>query len=96
MAVNNSDIRIIFQSTGSFIGRSVKSIRPTVLYYLTRAPRTTSSQVIQDESGAKSGNYLAEFVCVMSSFVFHFIFLAPVQGKQVFQVAVLRETVNKF
>ena len=50
-----------------------------------RAPRATSSQVIEDESGAKSGNYLAEFVCVVSSFVFNSIFLAPVGGKQVFQ-----------
>ena len=32
MAVSNSDIEIIFQNTGSFIGRFVKSIRPTVLY----------------------------------------------------------------
>ena len=30
MVVNNSDIEIIFQNTGSFIGRFVKSIRPTV------------------------------------------------------------------
>ena len=51
-----------------------------------RGPRrAASSQVIQDQSGAKSGNYLAEFVCVVSSFVFNFIFLAPVRGKQVFQ-----------
>ena len=51
-------------------------------YYLIRA---ASSQVIQDESGAKSGNYLAELVCVVSSFVFNFVFLAPVRDKQVFQ-----------
>ena len=54
-------------------------------FYLTQARRAASSQVIQDQSGAKSGNYLAEFVCVVSSFVFNFIFLAPVRGKQVFQ-----------
>ena len=52
--------------------------------YLTRAPRAVSSQVIQDESRAKSGNCLAEFGCVVSSFVFNFIFLAPVRGKHFF------------
>ena len=51
--------------------------------YLTRAPLAASSQVRQDESGAKSGNCLAEFRCVASSFVFNFIFLAPVRGKHV-------------
>ena len=51
-----------------------------------RGPRrAASSQVIQDQSGAKPGNYLAEFVCVVSSFVFNFIYLAPARGKQVFQ-----------
>ena len=54
-------------------------------FYLTWAPLAASSQVIQDESRAKSGNYLAEFVCVVSSFIFSFIFLAPVRGKQGFQ-----------
>ena len=31
MVVNNSDIEIIFQNNGGFVGRFVKSIRPTVL-----------------------------------------------------------------
>ena len=35
MAVSNSDIEIIFQNTGSFIGIFVKSIRPAVLYLLS-------------------------------------------------------------
>ena len=46
--------------------------------YLTRA---ASSQVMQDECGAKSVNCLAEFVCVVSS---SFILLTPVRGKHVF------------
>ena len=32
MAVNSSDIEIIFQNIGSFIDRFVKTIRPTILY----------------------------------------------------------------
>ena len=36
----------------------------TKAYYLTQP---MSSQVIQDQSRAKSGNCLAEFVCVMLS-----------------------------
>ena len=51
---------------------------------LDQAPKGRASQAIQDQSGAKSGNYLAEFVCVVSSFVFNFIFLAPVRGKASF------------
>ena len=35
--------------------------------YLTRAPKAPSSQGMQDESGAKSGNWLAEFVYVVST-----------------------------
>ena len=35
MVVSNSDIEIIFQNTGSFIGIFVKSIRSVVLYYLS-------------------------------------------------------------
>ena len=45
-----------------------------------RAPPAASSQAIQDEFGAKSGNCLV--VCVVSSFVFNF--LAPVRGKHAF------------
>ena len=36
-------------------------------YYLMRAPWAASSQAMQDESGAKSGNWLAEFVHVVST-----------------------------
>ena len=36
-------------------------------YYLTRAPRSASSQGMQDESGAKSGKWLAEFAHVVST-----------------------------
>ena len=49
---------------------------------MTRAPRATSSQGMQNESGAKSGNWLAEFVHV--DFVFNIIFLEPVRDKQTF------------
>ena len=35
MVVSNSDIKIIFQNTGSFIGIFIKSIRPAVLYWLS-------------------------------------------------------------
>ena len=70
----------------TFLSYSVKvcNIDDTALlcYYLTRAPHAASSQVIQDECGAKSGNCLAEFVCVVVNFVFNFF--APVRGKQVF------------
>ena len=34
---------------------------------LDASPRAASSQGMQDESGAKSGNWLAEFVYVMST-----------------------------
>ena len=49
---------------------------PNVL--ITRGP--ASSQGMQDESGAKSGDRL---ICGVD-LVFNFIFLAPVRGKQAF------------
>ena len=43
-------------------------------FYLTRVPRAASSQGMQDESGAKSGNWLAEFVYVVRlRFQFYFL-----------------------
>ena len=35
MVLSNSDIEIIFQNTGSFIGIFVESIRPAALYWLS-------------------------------------------------------------
>ena len=62
-----------------------------------RAPRAASSQVVQDKCGAKSVNCLAESVCVVSSFVFSFIFLAPIRGKHSFakQRALLKRNILK-
>ena len=46
---------------------SHSSLQWVTYFYLTRAPRAVSSQGMQDQSGAKSGNWLVEFVYVVST-----------------------------
>ena len=59
-----------------------------IAHYLTRAPLAASSQGMQDDLGAKSGNWLCGYVAKWLScrlrFQFCFLSAAPVRGKWAF------------